>query len=187
MAIRLIECQRILKRKGSIYLHCDPNMSHYLKTTMNCIFGEDAFQTDIRWKRTFAHSDRAFSNTSDQLLLYGSKVDVNANIQFYRFKDEIGVYRLVVLTGPKVSSGESGATWHGYTPGDFGRGWSVPKTGGYAKWIEENFIPNYRSVKGILTRLDLLEENGFIHHKAGGAPRLKWYLKPSSIRLSTAL
>ena len=43
MAIRLIECKRVLKQSGSIYLHCDPTMSHYLKTTMDCIFGEDKF------------------------------------------------------------------------------------------------------------------------------------------------
>lgn len=44
MAIQLIECRRILKSTRSAYLHCDPTMSHYLKTTMDCIFGEDKFQ-----------------------------------------------------------------------------------------------------------------------------------------------
>ena len=49
MAIRLIECHRILKSTGSIYLHCDPVMSHYLKTTMDCIFGEEYFRNEIIW------------------------------------------------------------------------------------------------------------------------------------------
>ena len=49
MAIRLIECRRVLKRTGSIYLHCDPKMSHYLKTTMDCVFGEDNFRNEIVW------------------------------------------------------------------------------------------------------------------------------------------
>ena len=50
MAIRLIECHRVLKRTGSLYLHCDPTMSHYLKTTMDCIFGESNFRNEIVWR-----------------------------------------------------------------------------------------------------------------------------------------
>ena len=49
IAIRLIECHRILKPTGSLYLHCDPTMSHYLKTTLDCIFGEDQFRNEIVW------------------------------------------------------------------------------------------------------------------------------------------
>ncbi len=49
MAIRLIECRRILKPAGSVYLHCDPTMSHYLKTTMDCIFGEENFRNEVVW------------------------------------------------------------------------------------------------------------------------------------------
>lgn len=51
MAIRLIECHRILKPTGSLYLHCDRVMSHYLKTTMDCIFGEDNFRSEIAWQK----------------------------------------------------------------------------------------------------------------------------------------
>ena len=47
MAIRLIECHRVLKSTGSVYLHCDPTMSHYLKTVMDCVFGEDNFRNEI--------------------------------------------------------------------------------------------------------------------------------------------
>ena len=49
MAVRLIECRRILKQDGSVYLHCDPTMSHYLKTTMDCVFGEENFRNEIAW------------------------------------------------------------------------------------------------------------------------------------------
>jgi len=49
MAIRLIECHRVLKKTGSIYLHCDPTMSHYLKLTMDYIFGENNFRNEIVW------------------------------------------------------------------------------------------------------------------------------------------
>ena len=57
MANRLRECHRILKRSGSIYLHCSPTMSHYLKAIMDMIFGERNFRTEIIWKRTSAHND----------------------------------------------------------------------------------------------------------------------------------
>ena len=49
MAIRLMECQRILKSTGSIYLHCDPTMSHHLKLLLDCIFGEKNFLNEVIW------------------------------------------------------------------------------------------------------------------------------------------
>ena len=75
MAARLIEMHRILKSTGSIYLHCDPTMSHYLKLLMDAIFGWRAFRTDISWKRVSAHSDtkqgrRQHGRIHDVLLYY---------------------------------------------------------------------------------------------------------------------
>ncbi len=49
MAIRLLECHRILKDTGSLYLHCDPTMSHYLKILLDCVFGEKQFRNEIIW------------------------------------------------------------------------------------------------------------------------------------------
>ncbi|MCY4463614.1 MAG: DNA methyltransferase [Albidovulum sp.] len=49
MAVRLLEMQRVLKPTGSIYLHCDPTMSHYLKLTMDAIFGRKAFRNEVVW------------------------------------------------------------------------------------------------------------------------------------------
>ena len=57
MAVRLLEMRRLLSDTGSIYLHCDPTASHYLKTLMDAIFGAQCFRTEIVWKRTGAHSD----------------------------------------------------------------------------------------------------------------------------------
>ena len=57
MTPRLVELRRVLKRTGSIYLHCDPTASHYLKLLMDTIFGAANFRTEITWKRTSAHSD----------------------------------------------------------------------------------------------------------------------------------
>ena len=57
MAPRLAELRRVLKPTGSIYLHCDPTASHYLKILMDAIFGPGSLRNEIIWKRTSAHSD----------------------------------------------------------------------------------------------------------------------------------
>lgn len=57
MAIRLVELHRVLKPTGSLYLHCDPTASHYLKVVLDEIFGKTNFRNEIIWKRTTAHSD----------------------------------------------------------------------------------------------------------------------------------
>src|SRR5215210_618992 len=54
MALRLIELRRVLKPTGSIYLHCDPTASHYLKIVMDAIFGPEHYQGEIIWRRTSA-------------------------------------------------------------------------------------------------------------------------------------
>lgn len=57
MAVRLLELHRVLKPTGSLYLHCDPTASHYLKLLLDAIFGADNFRNEIVWKRTRAHND----------------------------------------------------------------------------------------------------------------------------------
>ena len=57
MANRLVECHRVLKPTGSIYLHCDPTASHYLKDVMDGIFGRANFRNEISWRRTTTKSD----------------------------------------------------------------------------------------------------------------------------------
>jgi DNA modification methylase len=57
MAPRLIELHRVLKPTGSIYLHCDPTASHYLKMLLDAIFNPWCFRSEIVWKRSSAHSD----------------------------------------------------------------------------------------------------------------------------------
>ena len=57
MAVRLLEMRRVLKDTGSIYLHCDPTASHYLKLLMDSIYGARNFRSEIIWRRTNAHSD----------------------------------------------------------------------------------------------------------------------------------
>ena len=73
MAIRLKAMKRVLKPTGSIYLHCDPTASHYLKMVMDAIFGEKNFRNEISWcyKRMAAKGQRHFSKCHDIILWYG--------------------------------------------------------------------------------------------------------------------
>ena len=83
------------------------------------------------------------------------------------------------MTGPGLSNGESGEPWQEYDPGQSGRCWSVPKTGNYAQWIEENLIPGYTAIASVHARLDALSSAGLINWTQGGYPRLKRYLAAS--------
>ena len=118
MAVRLLEMKRILKPTGSIYLHCDPTASHYLKLTMDSVFGPEQFRTEITWKRTSAHSDarqgrQQHGRVHDLILFYTksgrwtwnriyTNYDPDYVEQFYRHVEpETGRrYRLDNLTGP---------------------------------------------------------------------------------------
>jgi site-specific DNA-methyltransferase (adenine-specific) len=71
MTARLIELHRVLKPAGSLYLHCDPTASHYLKIILDTLFGPQNFRNEIVWKRTNVHSDaKHWSPVSDTILFY---------------------------------------------------------------------------------------------------------------------
>ena len=71
MAPRLVELRRVLKPTGSIYLHCDPTASHYLKLLMDSIFGPEQFRNEVVWKRTSAHNDPGrYGANTDRILFY---------------------------------------------------------------------------------------------------------------------
>ena len=79
MAPRLLELKRVLKVTCSIYLHCDPTASHYLKMLMDSVFGPDKFLSEVIWKRTSAHGDasRRFAGVHDTGLVYAKSEDLN--------------------------------------------------------------------------------------------------------------
>ena len=91
MAIRLIECHRILKESGSLYLHCDPTMSHYLKLLMDCIFDESNFRNEIVWAYTGPGSPKMkqFNRKHDIILWYckGKKWTFNGDDVRLPYKD----------------------------------------------------------------------------------------------------
>lgn len=73
MTARLIELHRVLKSTGSIYLHCDPTASHYLKVVMDTIFGASNYQSEIIWKRSAAHGGAVNYNNIHDTIYYYSK------------------------------------------------------------------------------------------------------------------
>ena len=73
MAPRLVELRRVLKKTGSLYLHCDPNASHYLKVLLDSIFGPACFKNEIIWRyRRWPAKARRFQRMHDVLLLYAA-------------------------------------------------------------------------------------------------------------------
>ena len=86
MAVRLLEMRRLLKPSGSIYLHCDPTMSHYLKLVMDAVFGQRNFQNEIAWRKYGGYKNtakRKFTTETDTLLFY-SRGDRHAFSPVYR-------------------------------------------------------------------------------------------------------
>ena len=78
MALRLIELHRVLKPTGSLYLHCDPTASHYLKVVLDAVFGSENFINEIIWRRSRAHNDRKirkFGAIHETLLYYGKSAE----------------------------------------------------------------------------------------------------------------
>lgn len=75
MAPRLLEMKRVLKPTGSIYLHCDPTASHYLKLLMDAVFEPKNYRNEITWKRTTAHNDPKRFGANTDTILYYTKTD----------------------------------------------------------------------------------------------------------------
>lgn len=82
MANRLLELHRVLKPTGSLYLHCDPTASHYLKLVLDAVFGAGNFQNHITWKRSDTHNDakKRFSAISDHILFYSKSNSAMFNV-----------------------------------------------------------------------------------------------------------
>ena len=82
MAVRLLELHRVLKPTGSLYLHCDPTASHYLKVLLDAIFGPEMFRNEVTWKRTTTHSDsKTWSRVSDTVFFYTKGTKFTWNTQ----------------------------------------------------------------------------------------------------------
>ncbi len=90
MAARLMELHRVLKKTGSLYLHCDPTASHYLKIILDTIFDPQNFRNEIIWQRTISHNDarRKFADISDIIYFYTKNNDYTFNVQYMPHSEE---------------------------------------------------------------------------------------------------
>ncbi len=80
MAARLLEMKRLLRATGSIYLHCDPTMSHYLKLLMDAVFGKRAFRNEVIWAyQRWTGATKHFQRMHDDVLFYAN-ADADFNI-----------------------------------------------------------------------------------------------------------
>jgi len=136
MAARLVELHRVLKPTGSLYLHCDPTASHYLKIVLDTIFGPRNFMNEIVWKRTSSHNDarRNFSSLDDILFFYTKTEAYTFNPQFTPYSEDYiqHNFRFVDENGRKYASGNLRSPnprpnltydYKGYKP--HANGWSV--------------------------------------------------------------
>lgn len=185
MAVRLIELHRVLKPTGSLYLHCDPTASHYLKLILDGVFGADNFRNEIIWRRTsssnnprrwgpvhdvvfFYSRSAAFAWNAIKMPLSQAYLDVK-----YRHTDERGTYRLSDLTAAGTRTGDSGKPWRGFDPANTGRHWGVP-TAIVAALAGDATLSSQ-------AKLDLLDQHNYIYWTPGragkpGFPQLKRYM-----------
>lgn len=165
MTVRLVELHRVLKSTGSLYLHCDPATSHYLKVILDTIFGPQNFKNEVVWRRTHAHNDpKRFGRVNDSILFYTKSNKWIWNTQYLDYSDsytsssyrkvEPGTGRLyqeVDLTARKPG-GDVEYEWRGVKP----------YRGRYWAYSREN--------------MEKFEKEGRLIYRKTGMPRLKVYL-----------
>ncbi len=186
MAPRLVELRRVMKSTASIYLHCDPAASHYLKMLMDSIYGPVNFHNEIIWRRTNAHNKLTsqYGPIHDVILFYSKtddfvfKPETRPYTKAYitdRFKheDERGKYQTNYLTGPGKRDGASGKEWRGFNPTAVGRHWAIPAS------LRE-YIPNNGNDMTSQEQLEALYNAGLVlfPKKDGGQPMYKQYIGP---------
>lgn len=164
MAARLVELHRVLKPTGSLYLHCDPTASHYLKILLDTIFGPLNFRSEIVWKRTSGHSDaERYGSVHDVIFYYAKGPSPTWNLtyqpyeesyaeQYYRYTDDDGRrWMSGDLSAAGLSGGGYAYEWKGVT-----RVWRCP-----------------------VVTMERLESEERIFYTRNGIPRLKRYLDES--------
>ena len=190
MAPRLVKLHQVLKPTGSLYLHCDPTMSHYLKVLLDSIFGPTCFQSEVIWKRTTAHNSAKRYGAVHDVLLYYVKdpkhftwnpvfqsYDDSYVESKYRFRDEKTgqLYRLSDMTGPGTRDGDSGKKWRDFNPTSIGRHWQPPS---YCYWKYAQITGKDLAELLLIDRLEELDHIGLVKwpDKKDGRPEHKRYL-----------
>jgi len=182
MSARLVELHRVLKPTGSLYLHCDPTASHYLKIVLDAVFGVQQFRNEIIWRRTGSHnSPRRFGPIHDILLFYTKTDDYFYRTAFrpylkghvdsyFKQVDENGRrYWTNALTGAGTRNGASGLPWKHYNPTQVGRHWAIP-----GKIAESLGVDSELSSQ---EKLDLLDAAGYIVHPTQPSEAMPTYVQ----------
>ena len=184
MAARLLHLKRALKPTGSLYLHCDPKASHYLKIILDAVFDHEGFRNEVIWKRTSAHSAaKRWGDIHDSILFY-TKSNNYAWNQIFTAYDEKYLKRYKRadrdgrrwtddnLTAPGIRRGNSGASWRGFDPTEKGNHWKAS-----AKAVVELIGAEAAAALSTTEKLDVLDEHGMIYWPdSDGYPRFKRYL-----------
>jgi DNA modification methylase len=164
MAPRLVELRRVLKPTGSLYLHCDPTASHYLKMLLDAVFEPRNFRNEIIWKRTTAHSSSKKFGPVHDVLLYYVKTDAatwneprtdyeqDYLEKYYKYDDGDGrLYWRNSLTAAGTRKGTSGLPWRGIDVAATGQHWKFTRDhldeldkAGKIYWPPKNGFPQIK-------------------------------------------
>ena len=204
MAARLVELHRVLKNTGTLYLHCDPTASHYLKVLLDTIFGPTSFMNEVSWKRSSAHSDtkqgmRRYGRIRDVLLVY-TKSPVQSgmrtwNAQYTPYTEEYleAEYKHVSPDGRRYAEGNPTAAksggdteyeWHVKRkipePGDPPNRWEADLSEEYRTprpGYEYESIPPYNGCYWAYSKANMIAfaKSGHLIHRKTGMPRIVQY------------
>ena len=186
MTPRLVELRRVLKPTGSLYLHCDPTASHYLKVVLDMVFGKGNFRNEIVWRRTGSHNQSyRYGPIHDVIHFYSKGSHYLFKTQFrpvskghvdsyFKRQDERGRYWTNSITGAGTRNGKSGQPWRGYSPTARGRHWAIP-----GELVRSLGIPEDLSIQ---EKLEELYQAGYIDlpsRDSGALPTFRQYLQNS--------
>jgi DNA modification methylase len=193
MANRLLELHRVLKPTGSLYLHCDPTASHYLKIVLDGVFGKECYKSEINWRRSAAHNDakqgrKQPGNVRDTIFFYAKSSSWTWNWLFTPYTDDYlaSEYRHRTSDGRYFKESDATANKPG---GDVSFEWHVKRTKEEgARWeadIEEEFrkpkhemeyksVVPYQGRYWAYSKQNLVEfaKAGKLRHRSTGMPRL---------------
>lgn len=195
MASRLIELHRVLKPTGSLYLHCDPTASHYLKLLLDGVFGASGYRSEISWKRSSAHNDarqgRAqYGNIRDIIHFYSKSSEWTWNWLYTGYEQSYleSAYRHSEADGRRYRRGDLTAAKPG---GDVSYGWPVrrPIGGEWEADLDDEYlrprdgweyrrVPPYKGRYWAFSKANMAEfaRAGRLIYSASGMPEYKRYL-----------
>jgi DNA modification methylase len=196
MANRLVELQRILKPTGSLFLHCDPTASHYLKVLLDSVFGSSNYRNEISWKRSSAHSDtkqgmKRCGKVRDVIFFYTKGDEYTWNTLYTPYSKEYleSEYRHVEISGRRYKEtdltaakpgGDTEYDWHVKRPSGSKERWQADLTSEFKKpkagWDYMAVRP-YQGRFWAYSKANLIQfwKEGLIVHRETGIPRLKHF------------